>query len=173
MLAASKMRGTCETILFIRSECNPYLDDARAAIDLMRVKLHPPVRLTADAGAMTGLPQVMIKSFIQLLLVAGDDRTARELFAVLHPSARPEEGEALKEIGEHLDRNSLRRLVRALPREAGADRTAVLAGLAEGLKWRELDRPGGLDFCDAAKAEARTELLAAWKGAGHSCTSDR
>ena len=63
--------------------------------------------------------------------------------------------------------------VRALPREAGADRTAVLAGLAEGLKWRELDRPGGLDFCDAAKAEARTELLAAWKGAGHSCTSDR
>src|SRR2546429_54992 len=59
VLAASKRRGTCETILFIRSECNPYLDDARAAIDLMRVKLHPPVRLTADAGAMTGLPQVM------------------------------------------------------------------------------------------------------------------
>jgi hypothetical protein len=173
-LNASKVPGTCEVLLFLKSGCYPYRDDAIAAVDLMRVRVHPPARMTADAGAMTGLPQSMLESLIQLLLAARDDRTTRDLFGVLHPSVRPEEGDALKDIGEHLDPYELRQLVRALPREAGVDRTALLSGLAKGLKGRApLDSRVRVDFCDAAKAEARGDLLDAWRGAGHPCASDR
>ena len=171
-LAASKVQGTCETILFIKSECHPHLEEASDAIDLMRVKLHPPVQFTLDAAAMTGLPSAALTSLIHLLLVAGDDLTARQLFAALRPSAHPEESDGLATLGEKVNRNTLRPLIRALPQQPGADRTATLSALAKGLMWRGLDPPGGVDFCVAAMAEARNDLLAEWKRAGYRCAAD-
>ena len=139
-----------------------------AAMDLMRWRLRPPAHVAADSEVMTGLQQNVLQAFIQLLLAAGDLQTSRELLAVLRPSTRPAESNALKEIAEGLDRNSLRLLVRALPQEANEDRTALLSGLAEGLQWRAFDSPD-VDFCAAAKAEARADLLAEWRNAEYPC----
>jgi hypothetical protein len=171
-LDASK---TCESILiiFLNLKCDPHLDDAKAVIDLMRLKLQPPVHFTVDAGVMTGLPQVILESLIQLLLVAEDDRTTRELLAVLHPLDRPEEGNALKKIGKRLDRNSLRQLMRVLPQESSRDRTAMLSGLADGLKLQGLPARAGVNFCETAKAEGRKDLLVAWLVSGHPCAAER
>ena len=163
VLAASRLKGTCETLLFMKSECNPHAADAIAVFDLMREKLRAPVRVAVNPDAMTGLPQGVLRSFIQLLLASGDVETLRELFAVLRPSTRNPESDALRDIGESVDRPSLRLLVRALPSEASADRVALLAGLADGLQT---------DFCLAAKAEGRRDLLSEWKDAGYECEGD-
>jgi len=172
LLKASKIEGRCEVFLVFSQECNPYSDNALAALELMRERLRPPKHLRLDPESINALNQPILVSLIRLTLRARDEESAKVIFETLRPSSREVDRGALVDLVRSVETQSFGTLVKYVTRTSGSQQTAWLSGLSEGLQWRALDSRGRLDFCAAAKAQSRPDLITAWSAAGYSCSTD-
>ena len=161
-LAASKERGKCETIPFLKYDCYPYEEDAATAIDRLRMKWHAGRRLGV-AIDVADLPSSVIASMLQLVATTGDTAVAARLVGDMRPASRPEDKRALEIVAGLSDPRALELVFTHMPRSSRAV-APFLSAIADGLTFFF-----PADVCGIARSATRDDLAAAWEQTGHRC----